>query len=81
MGEIHREHSYSIQVGKRIKQNLKDVNFEEDSDDDDNDEYVPSREENNEFENDNEEITFHKRPKRKITLVVSLPRKKPDYRY
>ena len=75
--ERHREHSYSIQVGKRIKQNLKNVNFEEDSDDDDNDEHVPSREENNEFKNDNEEITFLKRPKRKITSVVSPPRKKP----
>lgn len=66
---MKERYSYSIQAGKRIKQNLKNVNIEEYSDD--NDEYVPSMEDNK----DNEEITFYKRPKRKITLVVSPSRK------
>ena len=41
MEERHREHSYPIHVGKRINQNRKNVNFEEDFDV--NDEYVPSK--------------------------------------
>ena len=60
---------YTIEVSKRIKQNLQYVNFEDDSDD--SDEYLPTTTEIEALENDDEEI-IQVRPKRKLVSVHNL---------
>ena len=59
---------YTIQIGKRIQQNLHDVNFEDDFDV--NEEYLPAYTEKEILENDDEEtIRLRlKRGKKKVNL-------------
>jgi len=64
---------YTIEVSKRIKQNLHQDNF--DYDHDDKDEYLPTNTEIEALENDDEEFVSV-RPKRKVVSVVSPPKKK-----